>query len=144
MIVRRATQADAADVWRWRQDPLTRAMSRSQGEVALEDHLRWFSAALADPRRTMLIGEADDQKVGLVRFDLEDVAEVSINVNPDLRGRGYGQALLLAAMSGVDGDVWAEIREENLASQRIFEQAGFVFQDVRDGLRRYVRPASGR
>lgn len=143
MIVRRATKDDAVDVWKWRQDAHTRAMSRSQDEVPLEAHMGWFAAALADPGRTLLIGEADGCKVGMVRLDRGEVVEVSINVNPDQRGRGHGQALLLGALEGVAEDVWAEIREDNVASQRIFERAGFVFQGVRDGMRRYVRREPG-
>ena len=141
MIVRHATAADAMDVWTWRQDPLTRSMSRTQDEAPLASHMAWFAEALANPARTLLIGEADGAKVGMVRFDHGAVTEVSINVNPALRSRGHGHALLSEAMNSVAGDVWAEIKDENLASQRLFERAGFQLRTSQDGLRRYVRPA---
>ena len=140
MIVRDATAADAMDVWAWRQDLLTRSMSRTPEEVPLASHLAWFAEALADPARTLLIGEAEGAKVGMVRFDHGAVTEVSINVNPALRSRGHGHALLTEAMKRVAGEVWAEIKEENLASQRLFERAGFELRTSAGGLRRYLRP----
>lgn len=139
MILRPATAADAVEVWIWRQDPITRAMSRTQEAIDLASHMAWFSDALADPRRTLLIGEVDGRKVGMVRFDRGAELEVSINVNPAHRSQGHGHGLLSRAMETMKGDVWAEIREENEASQRLFERAGFEFQGVREGMRRYLR-----
>lgn len=145
MTIREATQADAEDVWAWRQDPQTRAMSRSREATPLDAHRAWFAAALADPQRTLLIGELEAQKVGMVRFDRGAVTEVSINVNPDCRGRGLGRALLALALRREPGEVWAEVKDENGPSRRLFEGAGFELREARDGLRRYVRaaPAGG-
>ena len=139
MTIRNATDADAEDVWAWRQDPHTRAMSRSQAETPLAAHLAWFAAALSDPGRTLLIGEVGDVKAGMVRFDRGAVTEISINVNPACRSRGYGQALLSLALEREDGEVWAEIRVENVASQRLFGRAGFELSETREGFHRYVR-----
>jgi len=139
MIVRRATAEDALDVLAWRNDPLARAMSRTQDLVEEAGHVAWFSKAINDPRRTVLIGEVDDQKIGMVRFDHGDGTEVSININPPFRGRGLGYQLLSDALAYVSGPIIAEIKEENLASLRLFERAGFVFERTADGLRRYLR-----
>lgn len=141
MILREATSADALDVWVWRNDPLTRAMSRVQDEVPRASHADWFARAVGDSRRTILIGEVDGQKVGMVRFDHGDATEVSININPEHRSRGHGHALLLAALNSVSGEVWAEIKDENLSSQRLFERVGFEFRNAHDGFRRYLRPS---
>jgi RimJ/RimL family protein N-acetyltransferase len=142
VTVRPATEADALDVLAWRNDAHTRAMSRDQGEVDAATHVAWFAAAVADPRRTLLIGEAGDEKVGMVRLDHGAEPEVSINLNPAHRGRGLSAPLLAAALETVEGDVWAEIREENAASIRLFEGLGFALQGRRDGLRRYLRRGS--
>lgn len=141
LVLREATRADAMDVWAWRNDPLTRAMARSQDEVPRSSHMAWFEAAIGDPRRTVLIGECDGEKIGMVRFDHGVEVEVSINVNPACRSRGHGYALLSEAMNRFHGEVWAEIRDENLASQRLFERVGFEFRSAHDGLRRYARAA---
>jgi ribosomal protein S18 acetylase RimI-like enzyme len=141
MILRPATADDAVDVWTWRNDPLTRAMSRNQDEIDRASHVAWFERALRDARRTLLIGEVDGEKVGMVRIDRAEETEVSINVNPAHRSRGHGYALLSQALALVSGDVVAEIREDNLASQRLFERLGFERQGSRDGFRRYRRRA---
>lgn len=138
--VRRATAADAMDVLAWRNDPHTRAMSRDTGAVDEAAHLAWFAAALADPRRMLLIGEAGGAKVGMVRFDHADETEVSINLAPEQRGRGLSRPLLMAALAEVGGEVWAEVREANATSVRLFEGAGFQLQGRRDDIRRYRRP----
>jgi RimJ/RimL family protein N-acetyltransferase len=139
VVVRRAGEGDALDVLSWRNDPMTRAMARNQEAVDEASHLAWFAAALADPRRTFLIGEAEGEKIGMVRFDRDGETEVSINLNPAHRGRGLSYPLLMAALALVSGDVWAEIRPENAASLRLFERAGFRFKTMHEGLRRYLR-----
>ena len=144
MLVRKATKADALDVLSWRNDPLTRSMSRASDEVGEAPHLEWFEQAVADPSRTLLIGEVDGQKIGMVRFDHGEEIEVSININPACRGRGLSYALLTESMTWVRGTLVAEIRAENLASQRLFEHAGFSFCGVRDELRRYVGKATAK
>jgi RimJ/RimL family protein N-acetyltransferase len=144
MFVRKATRADAPDVLSWRNDPLTRSMSRAQDEVEEAPHLDWFEKALRDPSRTLLIGELDGQKIGMVRFDHGDEIEVSININPACRGKGLSRALLTQSMAWVRGTIVAEIRPENLASRRLFEHAGFSFDGVRDDLRRYVGKATAK
>ena len=139
MILRSATPDDALDVLAWRNDSVTRAMSRNPAEIGREEHLAWFARALANPAMTLMIGEADGAKVGMVRFDRGDETEVSINVNPAFRGRGHGLALLQAALAQASGRVVAEVREDNEASRRLFERAGFGLESAADGVLRYVR-----
>lgn len=141
MICRAATADDARDVWAWRNDPLTRAMSRNSDEVAWAGHEAWFLRTLADPAVTLLIGEADGEKVGMVRFDHGPETEVSINVNPACRARGYGLTLLEQGIAHVGGEIFAEIKDENVASRRMFERAGFRLIATLDGRGRYRRPA---
>lgn len=141
LAVRPAVLADSLDVLAWRNDPHTRAMSRNQDEVDAAAHQAWFERALSDPRRALLIGEIDGAKVGMVRIDRGEETEVSINLNPAHRGRGLAYALLTQALASVREDVWAEIRDGNAASLRLFERAGFELQSTTDGLRRYRRRA---
>lgn len=141
MIIRRATPDDALDVLIWRNDPLTRAMSRTQDEVEQQAHVAWFNRALDDAASTLLIGEVGGEKIGMVRFDHGAATEVSININPLCRGRGLGHELLSEALAGAAGDLVAFIKDENLASRRLFERAGFELQITADGLGRYVRRA---
>lgn len=68
------------------------------------------------------------------------VAEVSVYIHPDARGRGSGSALLAALVEcSEDGGIWtlqAGIFPENEASLAIHERAGFRVVGVRERLGR--------
>jgi RimJ/RimL family protein N-acetyltransferase len=110
ITVRPATSADAHELWVWRNDDLTRAMSRDTADVPWPDHHAWFERALADPLRTILIGELHDdasattrpEPFGMCRFDAnptQSEAEVSIVIAPAMRGRGLAAHLLATAIT---------------------------------------------
>lgn len=138
--LRPATAADARIVWEWRNDPASRAASRTTAAIAWEDHAAWFPEALTT--RRMLIGEQDGAPVGLVRFDPDGAGGhwVSINLAPQARGRGVGRRLLAAAVATVAGPLHAEIRAGNLASERIFQACGFRPAGRDGAFARYRRP----
>lgn len=131
--MRLATLGDALDILRWRNDPLTRAMSRNH--VALEEtpHRAWLSRVLDDSGRLLLIGTEDGKPFGMVRFDKHDADqwEVSIAMAPETRSRGMGKLLLKLALSRfffLQGavSVVAEVRQDNPRSQRLFIATGFI------------------
>ncbi|MGB1007818.1 MAG: GNAT family N-acetyltransferase [Thalassobaculaceae bacterium] len=135
--LRPARLNDSAAVFAWRNDPLTRSMSRASAPVTWDDHQRWFAAVIDIPSRRVVIAEGAGARLAVVRFDRMDggdgagtVWEVSINLNPAWRGRGLGGAVLRAACDGFQApgaslSLHAEIRAENAASRRVFEAAGF-------------------
>lgn len=144
MNIRRATFEDGLDILRWRNDPLTRSMSRDGSVIEEARHVAWFAQALDDPRRLLLVAEADGEKLGMVRFD--EVAgrwEASINLAREARGRGLARPILegglaVFAASQPSSPVEAEIRPENAASIRIFEAAGFIGIPADGDLLRYI------
>ena len=85
---------DSQRIWQWRNDPVTRAMSVTTEEIPWDRHRAWYSQAATDPSRVLLLVFEDDSPVGMVRFDLQALAdaEVSINLNPQARGRRARQA----------------------------------------------------
>lgn len=130
--VRRATGADARDLFDWRNAPEVRRVSRNDAPIAWDDHQRWLAATLADPQRVLLVGSADSLPVGVVRYDLAgDSAEVSIYLAPGQAGRGLGRALLraaerwLAACHPGIATVFAEVLAGNTVSQGLFTGCGF-------------------
>jgi len=46
MNIRLATRDDAQLLLAWRNDPLTRAMSKSMDEVQWDEHVRWLNSRL--------------------------------------------------------------------------------------------------
>lgn len=130
----RASPDDSEDIWTWRNDERTRSMSISSGFIERDVHEAWFSHALADPLREFFIGVtvAEGTKIGMCRFDLDadkSSAEVSINLNPAMRGKGWAKPLLAdavrryAAESSVS--IKATVKRHNAAAVRCFLDCGF-------------------
>jgi UDP-2,4-diacetamido-2,4,6-trideoxy-beta-L-altropyranose hydrolase len=130
--VRPARAEDAERVFAWRNDERTRRHSHDPRPFAFEAHLQWFRECLVDSRRVLLIGEAEQRPVGVLRYDIErNIATASIYLDPALHGQGYGPSLLLS------GDRWlkqarpeiarvrAEMGLENHGSRSAFAEAGY-------------------
>lgn len=138
MTARPAGMHDARLLWEWRNDPATRAGSRSSGEVSMDEHLRWLAASLARIDRMLLLVTDTVGPVGTVRWDLgaEGEWEVSITVAPDRRGQSLARPLLRAAevalsegaqSSGTDVTAYlAVVNVDNRASTRLFETSDYV------------------
>lgn len=142
--LRPATADDVEDLLLWRNDDVTRRMSRNTGLVAREDHLKWCASALRDPAKLLLIGCVNGGAVGMARFDLLEpgVWEVSINLNPACRGQGLSRPLLAAALAAIalqqPTRVVAEIKPVNAVSRHLFESLGFRLVQAGDAMNRYA------
>ncbi|WP_392891489.1 UDP-2,4-diacetamido-2,4,6-trideoxy-beta-L-altropyranose hydrolase [Pseudomonas migulae] len=137
--MRAAQPRDSDALYRWRNHPSIRAVSRNTEEIGWEDHCRWFSSVLADPRRKLLIGEQGGEPAGVVRFDLEEdgLAEVSIYLVPDAALRCRGSDLLQSAEDWVAlhcADVrrlHAQVKGSNKRSNGLFMAAGYDIDNTR-------------
>lgn len=136
IILRKATFKDSSNLFNWRNDSVTRAMSRNTEPITKEIHETWYKKALIDPKKVFLIGETKtDGAIGMVRFDYQEdphSAEININLNPAMRGRGLGQILLDQACNYAFSNlslsrIYAEIKDLNLPSVKIFERRGFNY-----------------
>lgn len=133
LVVRDATEADAALLHGWRDDPLTRHWSRNTAEVPFADHLNWLRGVLASDQRLLLVAESPEGPLGSVRFDqvTDGVWEVSITVAPERRGRGLAAEILAAGEHALVArrpakTVLASVHRDNAASARLFERAGYT------------------
>lgn len=131
MHLRFLTHEDSDALLEWRNDPVTRAMSRNSDLVTAQQHQKWFATALADPKRMMVMGVIDQRQIGLLRFDpVGSDWEVGINLNPSERGKGLGTLLLRLGCDQFwtqhpDQKLIAAVRTDNVASRKIFEACGF-------------------
>lgn len=136
--IREADDSDSAEVFEWRNDMLSRAMSRDSEAVSWQQHVRWFDCVLAEQSKLLLICEhstpTSPQKIGVVRFDLDSrrvQAEISINLAPNMRGKGFAKACLQNAIQhflSVFPDcrtILADIKTENESSKKSFLGVGF-------------------
>jgi spore coat polysaccharide biosynthesis predicted glycosyltransferase SpsG/RimJ/RimL family protein N-acetyltransferase len=132
--VRPASAEDADLLRRWRDDPATRAASRSSAEVDPDEHRAWLAGVLVDGNRHLLVGSDGTGDVGTVRWDRVDDGEweVSITVAPDRRGEGLAGRLLAAGESWLAGrepatnTLLAAVRADNQPSLRLFRSAGYL------------------
>ncbi|WP_369130431.1 GNAT family N-acetyltransferase [Modestobacter roseus] len=143
-MLRPATAADAELLFSWANDPETRARSFSGTAITWSDHLRWFTALLADTERALWLLESDGRAVASIRFEpFGDRARVSVQVAPGERGQGHGRRVVAEAsalyVSASGRGLLAEVKPDNAASIAVFEAAGFHrAADQVDGARRYL------
>jgi len=148
LTARPAGMQDARRFWEWRNDPETRASSRSSAEIAWDDHVRWLTASLARSDRVLLLAEDPVGPVGTVRWDRQGEGEweVSITVAPQRRGQSLARPLLRAGelalskaalsegtapsgtgSSGTEVTAYlAVVHVDNAASVRLFESSAYV------------------
>ncbi|MDT7800528.1 MAG: hypothetical protein QOI78_3961, partial [Actinomycetota bacterium] len=117
----------------WRNDPRTRQSSRSTAVVTLAEHLGWLRGVLADEERLLLVVDHEGAAVGTVRFDRRDGDgwEVSITLAPESRGRGLSGAVLAEGERAARERlgvrvVLAAVHQDNTASAKLFEHAGYA------------------
>ena len=55
-------------IFNWRNDPLALEMTLRQDVVSLDAHKQWFKEILVDERVVMLIGLANEERVGVIAF----------------------------------------------------------------------------
>lgn len=156
MSVRPATVDDADLLLEWRNDPTTRAASRTNEAIARADHMRWLEATLARDDRRLLVAADHAGPVGTVRWDREAPGEweVSITVATTRRGAGLARPLLQAGerwlleaadRAEVDGlsTYLAVVHDDNVSSRRLFTGAGYLPDTpaTSEGFARYLRLA---
>jgi UDP-2,4-diacetamido-2,4,6-trideoxy-beta-L-altropyranose hydrolase len=131
VTLRPAGAADSPSIWRWRNDPDTRAASFDSAEIPWDQHERWFSGSLGRADRKVYIVEARTHPAGVTRLDIvESEAAVSINLAPEWRGLGLGPVALGALADLAYGALGlrtlrAFVKADNLASLSAFARAGF-------------------
>jgi len=132
---RKAELSDSRIIFEWRNDEFTRKMSHVTGTVQWEVHSAWYTSSLENKNRLLLLCESqsDSKKVAIVRFDINfSRALVSINLSPEIRGKGVAKQCLSESITYFKYEfprvnaLDAEIKPENIASQRLFKSVGFV------------------
>ena len=131
--LRAVRKEDAFLLWQWANEPEVRSNSFHSDAISWEDHLKWFEKKLSAPETRIWILEERHVPVGQIRYDRignADTAEISFTVSLNYRGRGIGQKLL--AMTADQARTELEVGsfrgivfKKNLASRRIFTNAGF-------------------
>lgn len=131
---RSASMNDAKDLWKWTNDPATRAASFNSDPIPWENHITWLEQQLNSEQVLFWIVESEKIKYGVVRYNLnveaENEAVISIGLAPE--SRGLGLAPLIITKSSLhffekhpEYDIIAWIKPENKASHISFIRANF-------------------
>lgn len=145
IVLRQARADDEEITFAWQSAPETRRYSRDPNPPGRDEHHAWFAARLRDRNCIFNMIAFEGKPAGVLRLDRREgeVHEVSINVAPELAGRGIASAALrLAARLLPGGRLGAAILPGNAASLRLFERAGF--RPVRDGWYEMTCPQPAR
>ena len=144
--VRRAQENDSSDVFKWRNDVITRKMSHTKEAAEWEGHSKWFTTSLTHESRLLVMCEEShsSSNVAIVRFDVENFrALISINLSPLMRGRGLAKTCLNSGVNFFKTEfphinyIDAEIKSINLVSRRAFESVGFQLVKETNGVLYY-------
>ena len=135
--LRRVRESDKLLLWEWANMPDVRAASFSTGSIAWEQHVRWFANKQNDPNCIFYLAlNHTDVPLGQVRFNVSGKdAVISISLDAIYRNRGYGSQIIALATQKLHQIsqvqfVHAYVKEENQASLRAFQKAGFYEDDV--------------
>lgn len=130
---RLAEPQDRDDLFAWRNEPHVRNMSLNQEVLRKEEHDQWFESSLCDPGRKLFIIEYESKKIGVVRIDRlnEHAGEISINLAPNARGKGFGSEILRYISDNILSSfeyliLIARIKANNISSIKAFKNAGFI------------------
>lgn len=135
IVLRRGENQDCEQIFTWQSNPVTRRYCRNPNLPTWEEHQEWFAASLENPRRSLYIIEDQGMPVGVVRLDTlkekQETAEVSILIGPAFYGQGYARRALLALRRQHPETIFvAEILPENVHSQKLFIDAGYILYDT--------------
>lgn len=100
-----------------------------------------YEALLNHERRRLWIVDADGGPAGFLLFDRlpgEDAEILNLAVQPTVRRRGVGRALLERLRAETEGKIFLEVRASNLGARAFYERMGFRHEGERKAY--YHRP----
>ena len=136
--LRKATEADAEILFRWRNEPETRANSFHTELIPYEEHVAWLADAIRNPAQEIYIFCDGDVLIGQVRLSTEgDAATISYSIDAAYRAQGYGQEMLrcvenLSVERRTPKILRGYVKQKNIASQVIFESLGYTRENASD------------
>lgn len=135
MEIRDATEKDAQTLFKWANDPVTRANSFVKDEIKFDEHVKWLNKKLASKDSVIFIGAENDVPLGVIRFDRQyREAVLSIGIDEQFRGKGKGKLLIEEAVKELNKrkfckQIIAYVKIGNVSSVKLFEKAGFFQAD---------------
>lgn len=148
LVIRKASEKDVLPLFELANDKLVRKNSFSTNTIKLDEHINWFNSVLINPKRKLFVFYVKNEFVAQTRFDEspeDNIAVISISVVSSYRGFGIASLLLIKSLEqyGLEDiyckEIQAFIKKENIASQKSFINAGFVFcEEIENNVLKFV------
>ena len=144
LTIREAQLSDSRLYYSWANDPIVRKMAFHSEPIPWESHCKWFEGKLKSDKSHLTICYTGEKPIGQIRFD--EVAsgeyEIDISVDSNLRSKGRGKEMLSAAIDYVHKKhqiniFVAEVKSENIPSQKMFIAVGFKLQKIENQIYYY-------
>ena len=146
ILLNTVCEDDCKHLWLWRHCPDVRKNFFNEKTISWQEHKKWFYSKIKDPNTKIYVATLGKDKIGVIRFEIEDdSAKVSVNLNPDFLGKGLGSKIIKLGTkkflqeAKVRKGIAAEIKEDNIASKKVFSKAGYVIEKEMKGKSIYVK-----
>ena len=146
--IRKAEEGDIDFLFLLRNQPSTYQYAKNAKPVELPEHLAWVKPVIeGETEKNLFVLEVDGDKAGQVRIDVseeQDQGEISISLMPAFQGKGIAKVALDIAMDKMKKErgiklYTAQIHQDNIPSQKLFEKMGFEFKNQEDVWKTYVK-----
>ena len=144
LTIREAQLSDSRLYYNWANDPTVRRMAFHCEPIPWESHSKWFERKVKSDKTYLTICYSNKTPIGQVRFDEVALGEYEIDISVDSgqRSKGRGKDLLSAAIDYVHKKYQinifvAEVKAENIPSQKMFIAVGFELQKVENQVNYY-------
>ena len=135
MMLKKAKMEDCYVLWKIRNNPRVKKNFFNTDTVSLKEHKKWFIDKVSDNDTEIYIAEHNGVKIGSARFEKHKRTDsneslISVSIDPDFFGKGYGSEIIKSSterffLEHGKTKISAKIKNENIASQKAFEKAGY-------------------
>lgn len=134
LVLRRAEKSDEELLYKWANDPLTRANAFNTESINWSTHKAWYWNRLANADGCLIViaSLSTGMPCGQVRFERHEDGSwiIDYSLAPEFRGLGLGRtllakALILLSSTVPNAIVEGRVKVANTPSRRIFESLGF-------------------
>jgi len=120
---------DAKLLFDWRNDKEVVNNSFSGYVDDYVDHEKWVEDKIKDKNVLLFIYEKGSVPIGMIKLEKDSCGiKISYSVDKKYRGLGYGTKIIDIVekySKSIGSKFYAEVKKDNIASQKIFEKAGY-------------------
>ena len=114
--------------------------NKKQQQKIHKNHSEWYKTHISSFDYSIYIFEDEENNfVAMTSYEvLKDTAKINIYLNKDFRNKGYSQEILSESIEKFLQDnkeikhIKAYVLKENIASKKIFENLGFVYNNEKE------------